>query len=220
MRGGAPGGQQGLPGALDRRRRRVAGPGAGIRRVRRGGVERAGGGEALGPLPAPEGRAGGDQPGEGTRGQHQGHVARYLPELLRGEEGGRGDEGEDHVPGRADAGRVAEGLLHGGEQGSDGDQHGRRAGERGDDQGDGQPGRHPEDDAEDGVGPAGVRQVVPVQRAERSRHRVHDEVEAVERVQQEIRDGGGDHHAQRGLVPDLRGALQPQDTGDRQFVDG
>ncbi|GFN08560.1 hypothetical protein Smic_71160 [Streptomyces microflavus] len=137
-------------------------------------------------------------------------MGRDLPQALRGEQRGGADEGEDDMAGRPDPGRVAEDLLGGGEERADRDEHGGGVRERGGDQGGREPGGHGEHDARHGSGAPGVRQGVAVQRTERTGHRVHHEVEPAGGQQRQMRYGGGDDHAQRGLEPGVRGAAEAE----------
>jgi hypothetical protein len=184
--------------------------------VRGGGVQGLGGGAALGPGGAQQRRCHADQPGPGARGGGQRQMAGNLAEGLRREEGGGADEGEDDVAGRADAGGVAQDLLHGGQQGADGHQHDGVAGERGRDQGDGDAAEHAEHHPGQDPGAGGVGAVVGVQGAQRPGHGVHREVEPAERQQDQVgrRDGGD--HAQGGLEPDVGRASGAQHAGQRQ----
>lgn len=129
VRGGSPGGEQCLPGRVDGGGRGVPGAVPGVVRVRGGSGQGSGGRAPLRTLPAQQRGPDGDQPRDRARGRGQRQVSGHLAEVLRGEECGRGDEGEDHRSGRPDAGGVAEHLLPGREKRADGDQHGGRVGE-------------------------------------------------------------------------------------------
>lgn len=218
--GGAAGGEQALPGRVHGGGRGVAGTGAGVGGALGRGRQGTGDGPALGALAADQGGREGDQPGERARAEGQGEVAGDLLRALRGEEGGGADEGEDHMAGRSDPGGVAQHLLGGGEQRPDRDEHGGRSGEGRGDQGDGERDRHAEHHARDRPGPSGVRQAVPVERAERAGHRVHHEVQPTDGQERQMGYGGGDDHAEGRLEPGVRGPREPEGRGQREAADG
>lgn len=219
--GWAAGGTARRPGRRPRRGARPARAltGAARRGVRGGRPQRLGGHTALGSVRPEEAGGHADDPRPGTGEGGQPEVSGDLPEGLGREQGCRGDEGEDDVTGRADAGRVAHRLLHGGEQRADEHQDEGVARERGRHQGDGEPGEHAGRHQGEDAGPRGVRAAVRVEGAQAARHRVHREVEAAEGEQREIgrRDGGDD--AQCRFEPDLGGAAQTQDGEEREPAD-
>ncbi len=207
--GGVPGGAQGG----------VAVAGAAGGGVRGCGVQCLGGGPAFRAVRADQGGCHSDEPGPHARGGGQGQVPGDLGEGLRDEEGGGADEGEDHVARRADAGGVAQHLLHGGQQGAHGDEDDGVAGERGGDQGDGDAAEHAEHHPGQRAGAGGVGTVVGVQRAQRPGHRVHRQVEPAERQQEQVGRGYGGDRTQGGFEPDLGGTAQAQHARQGQTSD-
>ncbi len=216
--GGVHGGRRGMPGLCHTGPFRPAGARFRTQQPRRG-LQSASGGDPLRPPRPYQRRRHADQPGESPGAERQRQVQRNLAEVLRHEEGRRGDERQDEVSRRADARGVTDHLVDRGHQRGQYDEQRGRGGQRGGGQRDAEAGDHPEHHPQQCAGASCVRQTVRVEGAHRPGRGVQDQIQPSQGEQREVGHSQCRHRAECRLVPDVDGAAQSHGAPDRQRPD-